>query len=171
MTNLRPVAGGLRWLVLSAAVVLADQATKAIAKAWLQPYEVRPFGSVFSVILTYNDGAAFSLGAGAGGWQRWLFMAIAVAAIILIAWLLKRGGSAIYCAGLALILGGAIGNLCDRVVLGKVVDFLLCHYDRWAFPAFNVADSAITVGAALVILDSLLHRRGDSLPSNGAREA
>ncbi len=165
------VAGGLHWLALSAVVIIADQATKAIVKAWLQPYEVRPIGSLFSFILTYNDGAAFSLGAGAGGWQRWLFTAIAVAAIILIAWLLKRGGGAIYCAGLALILGGAIGNLCDRVVLGKVVDFLLFHYDRWAFPAFNVADSAITVGAALVILDSLLHRRTDSLPSNGTREA
>jgi signal peptidase II len=171
MMRVRSATDGLHWLALSAVVVIADQATKAIIKAWLQTYEVRPLGSLFSFILTYNDGAAFSLGAGAGGWQRWLFMAIAVTAIILIGWLLKRGGGAIYCAGLALILGGAIGNLCDRVVLGKVVDFLLFHYDRWAFPAFNVADSAITVGAALVILDSLWHRRRDSLPSKGAREA
>ena len=170
MTNRPGATGAWRWLMLSAAVVVADQLTKAIVKAWLQPYEVRPLTSLFSFILTYNDGAAFSLGAGAGGWQRWLFMAIAVAAIVLIGWLLKRGGGALYCTGLALILGGAIGNLCDRIVLGRVVDFLLFHYDRWAFPAFNVADSAITVGAALVILDSLRRRRTDSPPPDGAKE-
>jgi signal peptidase II len=161
----RNAAGGWRWLWLSAGVIVADQVTKALMKAWLAPQETRPFGSLFAFILTFNDGAAFSMGAGAGGWQRWFFMAIAVVAAVLIAFLLKRGGSAIYCAGLALILGGAIGNLCDRVVLGKVVDFLLFHYDRWSFPAFNVADSAITVGAGLVILDSLRQRRTDAPPA------
>jgi signal peptidase II len=172
MTGLRSsVPGGWRWLWLAGAVVVADQATKALVRAWLLPGETRPVGSLFSFILTFNDGAAFSLGAGAGGWQRWFFMAIAIVAAILIAWLLKRGGHAIYCAGLALILGGAIGNLCDRIVLGKVVDFLLFHYDRWAFPAFNVADSAITVGAGLVILDSLRHRRADPAPADRAKEA
>ena len=120
------------------------------------PNEARPSAACSASSSRSTTAPRSASGAGAGGWQRWLFMAIAVAAIILIAWLLKRGGDAIYCAGLALILGGAIGNLCDRIVLGKVVDFLLFHYDRWAFPAFNVADSAITVGAALVILDSLL---------------
>ena len=164
-------SGGWRWLWLSSAVIVADQATKALVKLWLLPNETRPLGNLFSFILTFNDGAAFSLGAGGSGWQRWFFMTIAIVAAILIAWLLKRGGHAIYCAGLALILGGAIGNLCDRIVLGKVVDFLLFHYDRWSFPAFNVADSAITVGAGLVILDSLRQRRGDPAPSDGAKEA
>jgi len=163
-------ASGWRWLWLSAAVIVADQVTKALVKAWLAPQETRPFGSLFAFILTFNDGAAFSVGAGAGGWQRWFFMAIAVVASVLIAWLLKRGGAAIYCAGLALILGGAIGNLCDRIVLGKVVDFLLFHYDRWTFPAFNVADSAITVGAVLVILDSFRQRRTEAVPAVPAKE-
>ena len=171
MTGLaRNAAGGWRWLWLSAAVIVADQVTKALVKAWLAPQETRPFGSLFAFILTFNDGAAFSMGAGAGGWQRWFFMAIAVVAAVLIAWLLKRGGTAIYCAGLALILGGAIGNLCDRIVLGKVVDFLLFHYDRWAFPAFNVADSAITIGAGLVILDSFRQRRTHAAPAAPAKE-
>jgi signal peptidase II len=165
-----PAAGGWRWLWLSAAVLVADQVTKALVKAWLTPQETRPFGSFFAFILTFNDGAAFSMAAGAGGWQRWFFMVIAVVAAVLIGWLLRRGGAAIYCAGLALILGGAIGNLCDRVVLGRVVDFLLFHYGRWTFPAFNVADSAITIGAGLVILDSFRQRRADVPPGVPAKE-
>ena len=164
------LARGWGWLWLSAAVIVADQVTKALVKAWLAPQETHPLGSLFAFILTFNDGAAFSMGAGAGGWQRWFFMAIAAVAGVLIAWLLKRGGTAIYCAGLALILGGAIGNLCDRIVLGKVVDFLLFHYDRWTFPAFNVADSAITVGAGLVILDSFRHRHANTAPAAPAKE-
>ena len=114
--------------------------------------------SFFSLVLTYNTGAAFSFLAGADGWQRWLFAAIAVAASLLIVWLLRRGGDALYCLGLALIMGGALGNLWDRLTLGKVVDFLLFHYERWSYPAFNVADSAITVGAALLIADSFRAR-------------
>ncbi len=113
-------------------------------------------------MLTYNTGAAFSFLATASGWQRWLLAGIAIAATIVIVVLLRRGGSALYCTGLALILGGALGNLYDRLALGKVVDFLLFHYAGWAYPAFNVADSAITVGAALIILDSFRRQRNDA---------
>ncbi len=149
----------LRWLFVSVAVIVTDAATKAAMMAAFQPGEERPFTSFFSLVLTFNTGAAFSFLAGADGWQRWLFAAIAVAASVLIVWLLRRGGDALYCLGLALILGGALGNLWDRLTIGKVVDFLLFHYDRWAYPAFNVADSAITVGAGLIIVDSFRARR------------
>jgi signal peptidase II len=151
---------GLRWLWVSAAVIVADYATKAAMMAAFRPGEERAFTSFFSLVLTFNTGAAFSLFADAAGWQRWFFTAVAIAAAVLIAWLLRRGGRTLYCLGLALILGGALGNLWDRLTLGKVVDFLLFHYDRWAWPAFNVADSAISVGAALLIVDSLLPRPG-----------
>ena len=145
---------GLRWLWLSAAIIAADYATKAAMMATFHPGEERPYTSFFSLILTFNAGAAFSFLADADGWQRWFFALIALGAAVLITWLLKRGGSAMYCFGLALILGGALGNVWDRIVIGRVVDFLLFHYERWSWPAFNVADSAICVGAALLIIDS-----------------
>ena len=148
-----PRAHGLRWLWLSAAIVVADYATKAAMMAAFRPGEERPFTSFFSLVLTFNTGAAFSMLADADGWQRWFFAAVAVTAAVVIGWLLRRGGSTLYCLGLALILGGALGNLHDRLVLGKVVDFLLFHYERWAWPAFNVADSAITIGVFLLALD------------------
>ncbi|MEP7184057.1 MAG: signal peptidase II [Betaproteobacteria bacterium] len=152
------VRSGLVWLWLAALVIVADQATKAAIVAAFRDGGERVVTAFFSLILTYNAGAAFSFLAGADGWQRWFFAAIAVVATVLIVWLLRKGGSAIYCAGLALILGGAIGNLFDRLVIGKVVDFLLFHYAQWAWPAFNVADSAITVGAGLLIVDSFRAR-------------
>ena len=117
-----------------------------------------------SLVVAFNSGAAFSCLAGAQGWQRWFFAAIAVAAGVLLVWLLRRGGSAWFCCGVALILGGAIGNLYDRLVIGKVVDFLLFHYAQWSWPAFNVADSAITAGAFALIVDSFRtrHRQEDA---------
>jgi len=148
-----------RWLWLSLAVIVLDQATKAAMLAAFRPGEVVPFTPFFSLILTFNTGAAFSFLAGEAGWQRWLFAAIAVGACALMLWLLRRGGSRLYCAGLALIVGGALGNLYDRLVLGHVVDFLLFHWREWHYPAFNVADSAITCGAAALILDSFRQRR------------
>ncbi len=140
--------------------------------AAFRPGEELSVTNFFSLVLTYNTGAAFSFLAGADGWQRWLFTVIAIAAAVLIVWLLRRGGDPMHCLGLALILGGALGNLWDRLTLGKVVDFLLFHYDRWAYPAFNVADSAITIGAALLILDSFRGRpsRG-SLPERNGKGA
>ncbi len=150
-----------RWLWVSVAIFVVDQATKAAILASFAPGGELPVTSFFSLVLTFNTGAAFSFLAAASGWQRWLFAAIAIVASVLIVWLLRRGGTAWYCLGLALILGGAIGNLWDRIVLGQVVDFLLFHYARWSYPAFNVADSAITVGAALLIIDSFRMRRGE----------
>ena len=164
---LSPVAGAApsrwqRWLWLSLGVIAADQITKAAILATLHEGGARVVTGFFSLILTFNTGAAFSFLASADGWQRWLFAAIAVGASILVVSLLRRGGSVLYCAGLALILGGALGNLYDRLALGKVVDFLLFHYAGWAYPAFNVADSAITIGAGLLIADSFRRRDGDS---------
>jgi signal peptidase II len=150
--------GWWRWLLLSLVVVVADQVSKHAIVGALVPGEARPYASFFSLVLAFNSGAAFSFLAGAQGWQRWFFAAIAVAAGVLLVWLLRRGGSAWFCCGVALILGGAIGNLYDRLVIGKVVDFLLFHYGQWAWPAFNVADSAITAGAFALIVDSFRTR-------------
>lgn len=149
------------WLGVSAAVIALDQLSKAALVGSFRPGEQLVLAPFFSLVLAFNSGAAFSFLGGASGWQRYLFMAIAAAAAVLIVWLLRRGGSRWYCAGLALILGGAIGNLWDRISVGRVVDFLLFHYAQWYYPAFNVADSAITVGAALLIIDSFRQRRGD----------
>ncbi len=151
--------GTSRWLWLALAVIVLDQLSKHAVQAALQPGEARPWLPFFSLVLTFNSGAAFSFLAGESGWQRWLFTLVAVVAGVVLVLLLRRGGSTLYLAGLALILGGAMGNLYDRVVLGHVVDFLLFHWRGRAFPAFNVADSAITVGAAALILDSLRMRR------------
>jgi signal peptidase II len=152
---------------VSAIVIAADQATKAAILATIREgdgFAVTPF---FSLVLAFNTGAAFSFLSAASGWQRWFFVVIAVVAAAVIVVLLKRGGGAWYSAGLALILGGALGNLYDRLAIGKVVDFLLFHYAGWAYPAFNVADSAITVGAAILIFDSL--RRRDDDPAHVAK--
>ena len=148
------------WLGLSVAIVAADQLSKLAMIALFQPGEERVVTGFFSLVLAFNTGAAFSFLRDVAGWPRYLFSAVAIAAGGLIIWLLRRGGDRLYCAGLALILGGAAGNLWDRLTLGHVVDFLLFHWDRWYYPAFNVADSAITVGAALLILDSFGRRRG-----------
>jgi len=147
-----------RWLVVALAVVVVDQAVKHVVVATLTAGEVRSYTSFFSLVLAYNSGAAFSFLAGAQGWQRWFFVAIAAGAGVLLVCLLRRGGSRWFCCGLALILGGALGNLYDRLVIGEVVDFLLFHYGGWAWPAFNVADSAITCGAFALIVDSFTTR-------------
>ncbi|MEO8302621.1 MAG: signal peptidase II [Betaproteobacteria bacterium] len=151
-----------RWLWVSAGVIAADQLTKALVLATIREGDGMAVTPFLTLVLTFNTGAAFSFLASAGGWQRWFFVAIAVIAAIVIVALLKRGGTTIYRIGLVLILGGALGNLYDRLMLGKVVDFLLFHYAGWAYPAFNVADSAITVGAVLVVLDTFRHRSDDA---------
>jgi signal peptidase II len=157
-----PVHPWWRWLWLAAGVVIADLATKAWVTAAFREGQELPVTSFFSLVLAYNTGAAFSFLAGAGGWQRWFFTAIAVAASVLLVWMLRRGGSRLLSLGLTLILGGALGNLWDRVTLGRVTDFLLFHYAGWSWPAFNIADSAITVGAACIILDSFRSRRDEA---------
>jgi signal peptidase II len=158
----------LRWLVLAALIIVLDQITKQIVLARFTPGETLPVTSFFSFVLAFNTGAAFSFLAGAGGWQRGFFILIATVATVVILWLLrKHSRERVFSLGLALILGGAVGNLLDRIYLGKVVDFLLFYYREWAWPAFNVADSAITVGAGLLILDSL--RSGKAAASHAEK--
>ena len=146
---------GLRWLALSAIVIGLDQLTKSWITSGFQLGDSITITSFFNLVLAYNTGAAFSFLAGAGGWQRVFFIAIAVIASIVIVYLMRKPQNAtLMNAALALILGGAIGNVIDRVRLGHVVDFIQVHGAGYYFPAFNVADSAITVGVALLIWDS-----------------
>ena len=119
--------GWWKWLVLAAVVIVADQMTKSLVVASLSRGEAIPITGFMSLVLAYNAGAAFSFLAGAPGWQRWFFATIAVLASAFLVYLLRRGGGRVLCAGLALILGGALGNLWDRIAIGKVVDFLLLH--------------------------------------------
>ncbi|KAB2928969.1 MAG: lipoprotein signal peptidase [Candidatus Contendobacter sp.] len=161
-----------QWGWLSALVIVLDQATKFLAETFLTMHQPVPVLPSFNLMLTYNTGAAFSFLAGAGGWQRWFFLGLgATVSIGLIVWLWRlKPGEQWLAAALALILGGAVGNLIDRAWLGQVIDFIQLYYDRWYFPAFNIADSAITVGAVLLVLDSLWSRNAGDLkhPSGDA---
>ncbi|MCU0804497.1 MAG: signal peptidase II [Burkholderiales bacterium] len=150
------------WLALAAAIAIADQFTKWLLARTIQPGEILPVTGFFNLVHVFNKGAAFSFLATAGGWQRAFFIAVTLAAVVLIVYLLRRhGGDRLFCLGLTLILGGALGNLWDRAVLGHVVDFLDFHASGWHWPAFNVADSAITVGAGLLIVDTLRSGRAE----------
>lgn len=141
-------------LALAALVVVLDQASKLAVLRLIEPYQTIPVLPGFNLTLAFNRGASFSFLADAGGWQRWLFSAISVAASVVIVVLLRRTApdDRLNASGLSLVLGGAVGNLIDRLWLGHVVDFLDVYYGASHWPAFNVADSAITVGAALLIL-------------------
>jgi len=142
------------WVAGAIVVALLDQFTKTLVESALQPGESRTYTGFFNLVLAYNRGAAFSMLADASGWQRPFFIAIAVVAIGVVVWLLARHtGDRVFCLGLMLILGGAMGNLWDRIVLGHVIDFLDFHAAGYHWPAFNVADSGITVGAILLIYD------------------
>jgi signal peptidase II len=145
---------------LSALVIILDQATKYLAETLLTMHQPVPVLPSFNLMLTYNTGAAFSFLANAGGWQRWFFLGLgALVSIGLMAWLERlKPGEKWLAVALALILGGAVGNLIDRAWLGQVIDFIQLYYDRWYWPAFNIADSAITIGAVLLVLDSLWSR-------------
>nr|WP_314533508.1 signal peptidase II [uncultured Pseudomonas sp.] len=149
--------GRLGWLVLSLLVLVIDQVSKAHFEGSLQMFQqIVVIPDYFSWTLAYNTGAAFSFLADGGGWQRWLFALIAVVvSAVLVVWLKRLGRDDIWLAvALALVLGGALGNLYDRIALGHVIDFILVHWqNRWYFPAFNFADSAITVGAIMLALD------------------
>ncbi len=149
--------GRLGWLVLSVLVLVIDQVSKAHFEGSLQMFQqIVVIPHYFSWTLAYNTGAAFSFLADGGGWQRWLFALIAVVvSAVLVVWLKRLGRDDTWLAvALALVLGGALGNLYDRIALGHVIDFILVHWqNRWYFPAFNFADSAITVGAIMLALD------------------
>jgi signal peptidase II len=147
------------WFAVSAAIVIADQVTKALVLARFAPGERLEITGFFNLVLAFNKGAAFSFLAGAGGWQHPLLVGFALVAALVVSVLLARSpGRAVFCTGLALILGGAVGNVIDRLRYGHVVDFLDLHAGGWHWPAFNVADSAITIGAALLILDGFRHQ-------------
>ncbi len=151
--RLRP--GG--FLLLALLVLVLDQASKAWVMAVFQPYEVVPVLSVFNLTLVFNEGAAFSFLSNAGGWQRWFFVGLAsLISLGLLVWLLRlEAGERLTGLALALILGGALGNLVDRLRLGRVTDFLDFHWQGWHWPAFNLADSAITLGVMLMLLASV----------------
>lgn len=149
-----------RWLLLAAVIVVIDQITKYFVVQNFVLHETLFVTSFFNLVRVHNTGAAFSMLANAGGWQRLFFIGVAIAASIWVVWLLRRHAQQkLFCLALGLILGGAIGNLIDRVWFGYVVDFVQVHYSGWYFPAFNVADSAITVGAALLIWDGFRPQR------------
>lgn len=146
------------WLLLSALVVLADQLSKSYITSHYGEFEFTTVLPILDITRMHNVGAAFSFLATASGWQRWLFISLAVIVSIgIVVWLYRMPRShGLLACGLALVLGGAIGNVIDRIRLGAVIDFIHFHWDRAYFPAFNIADSAITVGAACLILDALL---------------
>lgn len=149
----------LRWLIVSLGIVIADQLSKAWIVGHVGEFEVMAICPVLDITLMHNLGAAFSFLAGASGWQRWFFIALAGGVSLALAiWLIRlpARGRGVLALGLSLVLGGALGNVIDRVRLGSVVDFIHFHWNQAYFPAFNVADSAITVGAACLLLDALV---------------
>lgn len=150
------------WLAIALAVILVDQLTKVLVLHSFQYGDVRPVASFFNLVRVHNTGAAFSFLAGASGWQRWFFIGLGLVAAGVIVWMLRtQGHQRLFAWALALILGGALGNVIDRALHGYVVDFLDFHLGGRHFPAFNIADSAITLGAILLILDELRRvRRG-----------
>lgn len=150
---------------LSGLIVLLDQVTKHLAEAFLQMHQPVAILPSFNLMLTYNTGAAFSFLREAGGWQRWFFLSLGIAVSIgLIVWLTRlKPEEKRLALALALVLGGAIGNLIDRAWLGHVIDFIQLYYQNWYWPTFNIADSAITVGAVLLVLDSLHSKDANSI--------
>ena len=157
----------LLWIVLAILIVLVDQATKAAIVKWIPYLDAVELNGFTNLTHQRNYGAAWSFLADAGGWQRWFFVALATLVSGFIAawlWRIRDGRYLTLALGLSLVLGGAVGNLVDRIRLGYVVDFIQVWFGSWPFPSFNVADSAITVGAALLIIDSLFISGRESEP-------
>ena len=157
----------IAWISVSILIIAADQATKWAVIEWVPLYGKVPINFFVNVTHQQNQGAAFSFLADQAGWQRWFFVVLATAVSgVMIAWLwrIRQEGPIVLMAGLSFVLGGAIGNLIDRAMLGYVTDFIQVWFGSWAFPSFNVADSAITVGAVLLIIDAILSARGEDKP-------
>lgn len=160
-------AGLLPWLGLALLVILADQLSKTVILGTFQLGDSHTVTSFFNVVRVHNAGAAFSFLASASGWQRWFFVGLGLVATVAMVWMLKRhGGQRLFSLAISLILGGALGNVIDRLLHGHVIDFLQFHWEWLSpmfpggyFPSFNIADSAITVGAVLLIIDELLRVR------------
>ena len=150
----------LPWLGIAVVIILVDQFTKTLILGAFQLGDSHTVTTFFNIVRAHNTGAAFSFLADASGWQRWFFVGLGVAAALFIVWMLRsHGGQRLFGWALALILGGALGNVIDRLIHGYVVDFVQVHYAGRFFPSFNVADSAISIGAACLILDELLRVR------------
>lgn len=170
------IASFITWMSISGIVIVLDQLTKWAIVKWVPLYDKIPVVSFINITHQRNTGAAFSFLAGAGGWQRWFFISLAaLVSIYIIVWLWRiRGtGQLLLSSGLALVLGGAVGNAVDRVHYGSVVDFIQVLIFSWPFPSFNVADSAITVGAVLLIVDALFFSSddtGDDLQTTDAKK-
>ena len=162
-TGLKKMSAGstlLPWLALALLLLMADQFTKVLILGYYKLGDATTITSFFNIVRVHNTGAAFSFLASASGWQRWFFTGIGITAAIFIVWMLKsHPGQKLFSFAMACILGGAIGNVVDRTLHGYVVDFLDFHYAGWHFPAFNIADAAISVGAVCLILDELARVR------------
>jgi len=148
------------WLGLALLLLIADQFTKVLILGYYQLGDATYVTSFFNIVRVHNSGAAFSFLASASGWQRWFFTAVGVGAALFIVHMLRsHPGQKLFSFAMACILGGAIGNVIDRLLHGYVIDFVDLHYAGWHFPAFNIADSAISIGAVCLILDELLRVR------------
>ena len=146
------------WMMVAIVIVVADQLTKLAIIEWVPLYDKVPLNSFLNLTHQKNPGAAFSFLADAGGWQRWFFVVLSSGVSVVIAvwlWRIRNDGHNVLSAGLSMVLGGAVGNLIDRILLGHVTDFIQVWFGNWAFPSFNVADAGISVGAALLIIDAL----------------
>lgn len=150
------------WLGLALIVIVLDQFTKTLILGYFQLGDSRTVTSFFNIVRVHNTGAAFSFLAGAAGWQRWFFIGLGFVAAGFIVWMLRgHPTQRLFCFAVTMIMGGALGNVVDRLLHGYVVDFIQVHWSGWYFPSFNLADSAITLGAALLIIDELRRvRRG-----------
>ncbi|PLX60084.1 signal peptidase II [Sedimenticola selenatireducens] len=152
-----------RWLWLSLVIVALDQVSKQLVESSLMVYETIPLLPFFNLTLAYNEGAAFSFLSDQGGWQRWFFALVAaVVVIVLVVWLSRLKHERLLAVSLSLVIGGALGNLLDRLLIGHVIDFLDFFYHTYHWPAFNVADIAITLGVVLMFVDALVGRKVDS---------
>ena len=150
----------MHWLAIALVIVLVDQFTKLLIVGSMQLGESTPVTTFFNIVRAHNSGAAFSFLADASGWQRWFFTGLgAVASVVMVVLLRSHASEKLFCFAISCVLGGAVGNVIDRVLYGYVVDFLDFHWMAMHFPAFNVADSAITLGATCLILDEILRVR------------
>src|SRR5690606_8621286 len=166
-------AGASNWLWVSVVVIVLDQISKYAIVRNLTEFDEIVLLPVLSIVRLHNEGAAFSILSDASGWQRWFFTLLGVAVSIgILVWLrrLPARGQSVLAAGLAFVLGGALGNVIDRVLWGHVIDFIRVHYGAWSFPAFNVADSAITIGAVLIVFDNVLEWRRERRGGGGRSE-
>ncbi|HEX9390488.1 MAG TPA: signal peptidase II [Usitatibacteraceae bacterium] len=169
MPSQRSRFGWLRWLALSMLVIVLDQISKNLIVANFQYGESKYLLPFFNLVLAYNKGAAFSFLANASGWQREFFIAVTVVITAVLLWMMKHNQrNVLLCAALALVIGGAFGNLHDRVMYGHVIDFIQWHVAGVYWPAFNIADSAICLGAGLLIWDSFRKPKADPAKKEAA---